>query len=742
MFKLFFLEIYRLVYISILTSILFFCTTVNTYSQSKELKWSTDGNSYYSLQKNEIVQITLPENESRVLVSNDQLKPEGSSNSLKISYFTVSEDQQKILLFTKTKKVWRLNTRGDYWVYDLNNKSLSQLGKTLPSSSLMFAKFSPNCESVAYVCNNNIYAENLKTNEIEALTTNGSNTLINGTFDWVYEEEFFCRDGFRWSPDSRSIAFWQIDAKSIKKFFMINNTDSVYSQIIPVEYPKAGEKPSSCKVGVVSIQDKKIRWLEIPGDPDQNYIVRMEFIPATDNILVQQLNRKQNLSRLYICESSEHSKIFYEETDDAWIDLYQPGNTYSIGYTNKFIWLNGNKGILWPSEKDGWRHFYQLTFDNKPEKLITKGNFDVIELKYTDELNGYLYYIASPENATQKYLYRCKLNGNGKSELISPQTMKGTHDYSFSPNGKFALHSFSNHYTKPSREFLYMPDNIPLNEKESILSNLQSLEEKPAVEFFKIKTEENTEMDAWMIKPHDFNPEMKYPVVFYVYSEPASATVTDVYGNAQNFLYAGDMSEDGYIQISIDNRGTPVPKGRAWRKSIYKKIGQLNIKDQAMAAKEIFKWDFVDKERIAVWGWSGGGTATLNLMFQYPDMYKTGVAIAPLSDLRLYDNIYQERYMGLPQENPQDYIYGSPVTHAGNLEGKLLLVHGTGDDNVHFQNSEILVNELIKHGKIFQFMPYPNRTHNISEGPGTFEHLVKLYTLFIRENCPPGGKNK
>lgn len=195
----------------------------------------------------------------------------------------------------------------------------------------------------------------------------------------------------------------------------------------------------------------------------------------------------------------------------------------------------------------------------------------MIELKYTDELNGYLYYIASPENATQKYLYRCKLNGNGKSELISPQTMKGTHDYSFSPNGKFALHSFSNHYTKPSREFLYMPDNIPLNEKESILSNLQSLEEKPAVEFFKIKTEENTEMDAWMIKPHDFNPEMKYPVVFYVYSEPASATVTDVYGNAQNFLYAGDMSEDGYIQISIDNRGTPVPKAEPGESQFTKK---------------------------------------------------------------------------------------------------------------------------------------------------------------------------
>jgi dipeptidyl-peptidase 4 len=742
MFKIFFPAMHRLGYNSIFITFLIFFSYVNSYSQSKDLKWSADGNSYYTLQKNEIVQITLPENESVVLVSNDQLKPDRISNSLKISYFAFSEDEQKILLFTKSKKVWRLNTMGDYWVYDLKNKSLSQLGKTLPASSLMFAKFSPNGGYVAYVCNNNIYAEDLKKHEITALTKDGSNTMINGTFDWVYEEEFFCRDGFRWSPDSKSIAFWQIDASSIKKFYMINNTDSLYSKIIPVEYPKAGEKPSACKTGIVLLENGHINWLDIPGESDQNYIVRMEFIPGSSNLLVQQLNRKQNQSRLYVCEISGHSKLFYEETDEAWVDMYQPGNTYSIDYTNRFIWMNRNKGILWPSEKDGWRHFYQLTFDKKPEKLITKGNFDVIELKYTDEKNGYIYFMASPENATQKYLYRCKLNGNEKSEQMSPQAMKGTHDYSFSPNGEFALHSFSNHYTKPSKEFLSFPENIPLNENESILSRLKTLEEKPALEFIKIKTEDNVEMDAWMIKPVDFNPEKKYPVVFYVYSEPASATVTDVYGTGKNFLYAGDMSEDGYIQISIDNRGTPVPKGRAWRKSIYRNIGQLNIRDQAMAAKEILKWEFIDKERIAVWGWSGGGTATLNLLFQYPQIYKTGISIAPLTDLRLYDNIYQERYLGLPQENPQDYIDGSPVTHAENLEGKLLLVHGTGDDNVHFQNSEILVNELIKHGKIFQFMPYPNRTHNISEGQGTFEHLVKLYTLYIRENCPPGGKNK
>jgi dipeptidyl-peptidase-4 len=434
------------------------------------------------------------------------------------------------------------------------------------------------------------------------------------------------------------------------------------------------------------------------------------------------------------------TKLFFEETDEAWIDLYQPGNTYAVDYTNKFLWYGVNKGIIWASEKDGWRHFYLLTFDKARDILLTKGDHDVIELKHLDEQNEIVYYLASPNNATQKYLYKSKFGSEG--QLMSPKELKGTHDYNISPNGRFAIHSFSNHYTKPSKEFISFPDSKPLKVEESIISRLKTLEEKPVTEFFKIKTSEGTEMDAWMIKPYDFDPSKKYPVVFYVYTEPASATVNDTYGAGQNFLYAGDMAEDGYIQVSVDNRGTPVPKGRKWRKSIYRKIGQLNIRDQALAAKEILNWDFVDKDRIAVWGWSGGGTATLNLLFQYPEIYKTGIAIAPLSDLRLYDNIYQERYLGLPQENEQDYIDGSPVKYAENLEGNLLLIHGTGDDNVHFQNSEILLNELIKHGKIFQFMPYPNRTHNISEGPGTFEHLVKLYTLYLREKCPPGGKDK
>ncbi|MGC1390860.1 MAG: S9 family peptidase [Bacteroidales bacterium] len=722
-------------------SVMILFITLIASSQVGDIRWSIDGNSYYRIEKNELVQYTLPDNKPVVILSKLQLTPSGNKDPLQFSFYSFSEDQQKVLLFTNTKRVWRLNSKGDYWMLDRKTGSLSQLGKTLPASSLMFAKFSPDGNSVAYVSGNNLYVEDPGTSKIKPLTSDGSVTLINGTFDWVYEEEFACRDGFRWSPDSKKIAFWQIDASSIRKFFLINNTDSIYSRVIPIEYPKVGEKPSLCRVGVVNIEDNKTTWMKIPGDPSQNYLVRVEFVPSTDNLLIQQLNRKQNLSRLYIAESATgNSRVIGEETDKAWVDIYQPGNPYTIDFTNKFIWLNDSKSILWDSEKDGWRHLYQVSLEGKPEKLVTKGNYDFTDIIYVDQKKGFVYFMASPYNATQNYLYRTRLNGSGTAELVSPGSLKGTHSYSFSPNGKYAAHSFSNSFTRPAREFIIVANQKPVNEKEGIVARLDSLKVKPVTEFFKIKTIDSVEMDGWMVKPVNFDPSKKYPVVFYVYTEPAEATVVDAYGRGRNFLYLGDMAKDGYIYISLDNRGTPAPKGAEWRKSIYKKIGQINIHDQAMAAKEVLKWDFIDPDRVAVWGWSGGGSATLNLMFQYPDIYKTGIAIAAVANELTYDNIYQERYMGLPQENREDFIKGSPITYAKNLKGNLLYIHGTGDDNVHYQNAEMLLNELIKYNKQFQFMAYPNRTHGISEGEGTFIHLATLYTSYLKKNCPPGGK--
>ena len=719
---------------------IFFLTSIFRCN-SQDINWANDGNSYYQMSKGELVQVSLPGKDKKVIISQTQLTPKGKTLPLDIQFYSFSVDQQKVLIFTNTKRVWRLESKGDYWLLDLKTNELSKLGGKLPESSLMFAKFSPDGNSIAYVSGNNIYSEDLVSKKVKQLTFDGSTTMINGTFDWAYEEEFACRDGFRWSPDSKSIAYWQINSSSIKKFYMINNTDSIYSQLIPIEYPKVGEKPSSCKVGVVNLADTKTTWMNIPGEADQHYIVRMEFIPSTNKLLIQQLNRKQNHSKLFISESvSGTSKVIQEETDEAWVEIYQAGDPYSIGFTNKFIWLTQSNSILWSSEKDGWRHLYQVSLDGKPEKLVTKGNYDFIDLKYVDLKGEVVYFMASPDNATQKYLYKTKLDGTGKLELVSPSTLKGNHDYSISTNGKYAFHRFTNHFTPTLGELISLPNHKALNEKESIQTKIASNVEKANVEFFQVTTVDNVTMDGWMVKPKNFDPTKKYPVVFYVYTEPAGTTVTDIYGAGNNFLYNGDMAQDGYIYISMDNRGTPAPKGRAWRKAIYRKIGQINIQDQAMAAKEVLKWKFVDTSRVAVWGWSGGGSATLNLLFQYPEIYKTGIAIAAISNQLTYDNIYQERFMGLPQENEEDFIKGSPMTYAKNLTGNLLYIHGTGDDNVHYQNAEILVNELIKYNKQFQFMPYPNRTHSISEGEGTFDHLSTLFTNYLKIYCPPGGK--
>ncbi len=305
--------------------------------------------------------------------------------------------------------------------------------------------------------------------------------------------------------------------------------------------------------------------------------------------------------------------------------------------------------FLWASEQDGWRHLYRISSDGK-KQTITQGNYDVIEISMVNEKENLLYFIASPDNATQKYLYRCRLDGKGKAERVTPLNESGTNDYELSPGGKYAIHDFSNYYTRPSKEWISLPEHKVLPGSDGI--NMPSAADSAAspISFFKIRSADGVTVDGWMQKPDSFDPSKKYPVLFYVYTEPGSQTVKDEYGIVNDFLYEGNLAKDGYIYISVDNRGTPSPRGSAWRKSIYRKIGRMNIEDQAMAAEEILKWPFVDGSRIAVWGWSGGGSATLNLLFQHPEIYKTGIAIAGLDNLLTYDNIYEERYMGIPQE--------------------------------------------------------------------------------------------
>ncbi len=718
--------------------ILFFVVSSYAFAKAQPprgIKWSKDGNSYYSIEAGNIIKVILPSFKKETVIYKENLVNVQNGNIISVRSFVFSEDEKKVLIYTNTKKVWRYDTRGDFWIYSIENKSLQKLGGSLPSSSLMFAKFSPDGAKVAYTSNHNVYTEDIQTHAITQLTLDGTDKIINGTFDWAYEEEFGCRDGFRWSADSKQIAYWQIDATRIKNFLLLDNTDSIYSFTKPVEYPKVGEDPSSCKLGVVNIATKQTTWMNVPGDAVQHYIPRMEWAP-NGQLIIQQLNRKQNESNIYLLNPSNgDAKKIFTESDNAWIDLK---TRWDDDNPKGWDFINNDKEFLWVSEKDGWRHIYSISLDGKKETLLTKGNYDMISLYAVDQLHGFVYFSASPNNATQKYLYRVSFNSKnkGNAELISPSTQKGTHTYTISPNGLFAAHSFSSHNYTPVTEWVSLPKHNII--KEGLEKSV--LDSESNVEMIRVTTIDSITMDGWMIKPSSFDSTKKYPVVFFVYTEPGSTTVEDSYGTAGNYLYQGNMAEDGYIQISLDGRGTPSPKGAEWRKSIYKKVGILNINDQAEAVKKIREWKFVDTSRIAVWGWSGGGSTTLNLMFQHPDLYQTGIAIAPVTYRLSYDNIYEERYMGLPQENRDDYIKASAITYAKGLKGNLLLIHGTGDDNVHYQNTELLINELVRFNKNFQLMSYPNRTHGIREGSGTWLHLTTLYTKYLREHCPGGGR--
>ncbi|HTN35666.1 MAG TPA: S9 family peptidase [Arachidicoccus sp.] len=696
-------------------------------------KWSTDGNAYYTIQSGEIVRISMPDQTTKTVLSKADLTTNSISKTVKPEDFSISSDGGKILIYTNSQRVWRYHTRGDYWIYNIQNRQLTQLGQSLPVSSLMFAKFSPDGQKVAYSSGHNMYVEDLATHKITALTKDGTDRIINGAFDWVYEEEFGARDGFRWSPDSKRIAYWQVDARDIRNFLMINNTDSIYPYTVPVEYPVAGQTPSAVKIGVVNITDGKTTWMKIPGDQKEHYLPRMEWA-GDQQIVAQQLDRKQQHSILFLANASTGAAHpFYEEKSSTWVDIKSRWHGDNpIGWD----FIEDGKAFLWVTEKDGWRHIYRVDKNGK-EELVTKGDYDILDLLTVNEQEGYVYFMASPDNATQQYLYRTRLDGSGKAERLSPMEQQGTHHYNISPNGKFAEHTFSNANAFPIRDWVELPSNKIIGQK-AVARQLPP--DFPKVSYIKIKTAEGVEMDASLTLPVGFDSTKKYPLVFYVYTEPGSCTVKDSWGNGRNFLYNGDMQKDGYIYVSIDGRGTPAPKGEKWRHSIYKKVGILNIHDQYEAAKKVLEWPFVDKDRVAVWGWSGGASTTLNLMFQHPDVYKTGIAVAPVANFLTYDNIYQERYMGLPSDADNTYKEGSPLSHASGLEGNLLLIHGSGDDNVHYQNSEMLINELIKYNKLFSFMEFPNRTHAISEGEGTSAFLSNLYTTYLKEHCAPGAK--
>lgn len=700
------------------------------------MTWLKDGERFSRREWNEqtggvdIVAYRAKDNAREVIIPSSMLINRETGKPIRISGLSWSEDNSKILIFNNTHRVWRYNTRGDYWVLDLKTGVLRQLGKNMPESSMMFAKFSPDASRVAYVSKNNLYVEDVKTGNTIRLTNDGNEIIVNGTFDWVYEEEFNCRDGFRWSPDGKYIAYWQSDTKGTGVFDMIDNVDSLYAQVIHFPYPKAGTTNSAVKIGYVSANGGATTWLDIPGDPRNNYLPRMEFIPESDELFIQQLNRPQNTNKVWIAKISDNSlKNIFTDTDKAWLNT-----------NDDILWLKDNRYFTWESERSGWRHLYRVSRDGKEIEPITKGEFDYIYQVGTDMQKGWTYFIASPDNFTQRYLYRAKLFGNGEVERVSPMDQSGQHRYNMSPTGKWAVHTFSNAATPSVIDMVSFPKHQSVRVLED---NARAKEQYAALgvnpkEFFKVKSGD-LYLDAWMIKPMNFDETKKYPVIIEVYGEPANATVQDVWGYGD--LWQQYMANQGYLVVSIENRGANTPRGREWRKCIYGEVGTFAAEDQSRGILDMARqFPFIDKTRIGITGWSGGGSQTLNCMFRYPEVFHTGIAIAFVADQRLYDTIYQERYMNTPQNNPDGYRKGSPISYVKGLKGNLLLIHGTGDDNVHYQNCEMLVNELIRNGKMFSQISYPMRSHGIYEGEGTTLHLRKTMAKYWLEHLPAGGR--
>ncbi len=700
-------------------------------------RWLEEGGAYTTVEKSatteagqDIVKYETETGKRKVLVAAAKLLPAGADKPMSIDNYEWSPDKSMLLLFTNTKRVWRRNTRGDYWLVDLKSWKLHKLGGDAAPSTLMFATFSPDGSQVAYVVEHNLYVESVASHAIKQLTTGGSKTIINGTFDWVYEEEFGLRNGFRWSPDSKQIAYWQLDAEGVGEFYMINNTDSIYSQIIPVQYPKVGTTNSACRVGVVQASGGETLWFDVPGDPRNNYIARMEWAANSKEIVLQHINRLQNTNDVMLGDAATGKmKSVYVDKDDAWLDV-----------VDDLKWLAGGEKFTWVSERNGWRHAYMVSRDGSEVRKVTPWQFDVISIQLIDERGGWLYYIASPDNPTQRYLYRSKLNGTGEPERLSPAEQPGTHAYQVSPDAKWAFHTFSNFETPPVVSLVSLPDHKvvrTLVDNAEVKEKLAALKPQP-VEFFRVEIEAGVELDGWAIKPPDFDSSAKYPLFFFVYGEPAGQTVLDRW-RRNGGLWHRMLAQQGYVVVSVDNRGTPAPRGRDWRKCIYGEIGVLASHDQAAAARKLLATrPYLDASRVGIWGWSGGGSMTLNMLFRHPELYHTGMSVAPVGNQRLYDTIYQERYMGTPQNNPEGFKKGSPFTYAHQLQGNLLLVHGTGDDNVHYQNSEVVINELIKHNKMFSMMAYPNRTHGIREGENTTRHLYGLLTWYLHNHLPAG----
>lgn len=543
----------------------------------------------------------------------------------------------------------------------------------------------------------------------------------------------------RWSPDGRRILFVETDRTDVRKRSMLAPTDPTYPKVREQRFARVGGRIPVLRVNVVDVDGRNKITLPIDG-PDKGfylgegfYLGMVEWAGNSEEVFVERLSRFRNKREFFLIAPGDEPERIFHETDPAWVVASQ-------GKNSGITWIKDGQEFIVINEKDGWRHAWRYSREGEQLALLTPGDFDIIERSVIDEVGGWFYFYASPENATEKYLYRVPLDGSGQSQRMTPVDQPGTHDYDFSPDRRWAFHTMSTFDTPPVTELIEVETHRVVNvvePNEQLHKRAQSVVHHPTG-FLQLEIGDGISLDAWMMKPKDFDPEKKYPVFVYVYGEPHAQTVLNSWGAGQShFLRV--VADLGYLCVSIDNRGTPAPKGAAWRRSIFGSLGPLSTEEQAAALKALGrKCGFVDLSRVGIWGWSGGGSNTLNAMFRKPDDYHVGIAVVPKPQPHLYNAWFQEIFMRTQKVNSAGYQKSAPINFAEGLQGKLLIVTGSGETNTHVQIIEGLVDRLIELGKPFDYMVYPNRDHGLSEGKGTVVHVRMLITRYLLENLPAG----
>lgn len=687
------------------------------------INWMQSGAYYTSLRPDrqtnslDIVMFDITSGDAvETLVKGSELIPEGQSQPLQYNEYSLSSDETQVLLATEVESIYRRSSKARFYVYDLRNKSLSELD----DEKVSYATFSPDGSRVAYVRDNNLYYKTLDNMQETAVTTDGRfNEIVYGSADWVYEEEFSFAQAFFWSPDSRRLAFYKFDEREVKEYNM-QLWGELYPEDYRFKYPKAGEENSAIEILVHNITDGQTVRINT-GEEKDIYIPRIYWTHSSDLLSVVRMNRLQNrLEILHANANNGNTEVVLTETSDTYVD---------INYNDNLTYLKGNKGFIRTSEQSGYKHVYQYKMNGELVRQLTEGDFDVDELIGYDEKRRLIYFISTEDSPLERQFYSINVKGKDKKKLSNEE---GVIDINMNPGFTYYIQNHSS-ATEPLTVTLHRaPEGEMIKELESNEELRNTLQEVNlnTKEFFTIRTEDDVQLNAYMIRPANFDPTQEYPVLMYVYGGPGSQTVMNNF-SGQREIWHSYLADQGYIVVSVDNRGTGA-RGREFKHATYAQLGKLEVQDQMAAARYLASQPYVDRERIGIWGWSYGGYMTSLALFLGNDIFKAGIAVAPVTNWRFYDTIYTERYLKRPQDNPSGYDDNSPNTHADKLKGNFFLIHGTGDDNVHFQNAVELQNALIDANKEFDSFYYPNRNHGIYGG-NTRLHLFSMMTNYLLE---------